>query len=30
MNVTEHGLFFLFHIQALMVHCGKIAVDSAD
>lgn len=29
LNVTEHGLFLLFHIQALMVHCGKTAVNSA-
>lgn len=30
MNVTEHGLFLLFHIQVLMVHCGKTTVNSAD
>lgn len=29
LNVTEHGLFLLFHIQALMVHCGKTTVNSA-
>lgn len=30
MNVTEHGLFLLFHIQVLMVHCEKTTVNSAD